>query len=1133
MLKFYCKLLFNLIGLAVLLATSLPARAQTPEPPGLALGFHLAKGDSQHFEAARAAGAKFVVVVFNWANIEPEPGYHYWTEPDAALAAAEYYGLDVIARLDQPPDWAIQPGQTLPFNAAAYAAFAGSVAQRYGPRLAGMILWNEPNLNVDWNNQPPNAATYAELLKPAYAAVKAIDPDLPVALAAPASTEGEGDWAINDLDYLQALYAAGIKDYFDVLTAHPYGFGRPPADAPEKYRPNFRRLELYRQIMAANGDAAKPVWVTEAGWLVATNNPKNEWQLVSPETQADYTLAAIDYAQSHYPWLERLALWQLNAQGDDYGFNLWNGPAAASPAYRALVASCPNRSNLCDSTTPATPVGLIRSPLFVLAADSIIRLGDRDTLHPHWVHLYNGGSLNWTGEIFLSAPEAGLPYNLLLETMQVTQPDNRLVINGQEVGRLAQRARPDITSTWVTQKFSLPPRLLRPGPNRLTLTVGPRNPARQYETARFENLQIRHARLELAADSPPPLFTGWQPRPSPGGWSETGRLRPGSDGRVWLTGNRPGQLWQVETRPPFSATNRSANRPDLVFADILPDGRLAATNRGLFWRESVAGEWQPAGGPAAQAYSVAMFDHRFWAGFEGEGLWAAAEPDGPWARTPLTATTVIDVVSGGDTLFAVTPDSIFAGDGRGPWRSLPLPGLTPAQLTDTGEFYGDKMRPRLYLTGDGGLVLRFQDRLWVGQESGTGEQAVSSAHNSQFTIHNWLPFGPEKAAGKIYSVANCCGPGTLVGTNKAGLWRLDDRGEWARLDDDDTNNDTFEVTDVTELLPQGNTLLAAGETGLLASVDGGERWQGVAGLPPTVSDLLGDPAAPSRWVAGTPAGVYLSRDAGDSWQPVSPPWTVWDMAFGPQGRLFVGRSNGLAWVDDLSGAAIDWQAAGDMRRVFFLRVRPNPGQPAQVWSGTWGNNIAASNDDGRSVAPIHNGLETLSGLDLLWHATPGQVTLATIEGLYRTDDGGQSWLKLPGPLAQQTVHSLLQTGDGAIWAGAADGLWRSRDFGASWTRVDDGPAAAVIRLGEVTLPPADNIPPFAPGRGAPLVTRPEHWLWAGVEGDGLWLSPNGGDSWLAAGLAAHTVYNLFVDPVRYRQLVAATEAGIFAAPLDN
>ncbi|MCB0165096.1 MAG: hypothetical protein KDI79_12770, partial [Anaerolineae bacterium] len=95
------KSLFQIITILFLfLLTAHPLSAQTPDPspppppestvePGtLPIGFHLGQGDSTHMAAARRAGGAFAVVVFSWADIEPEPNYLYWEQPDAALRAA-------------------------------------------------------------------------------------------------------------------------------------------------------------------------------------------------------------------------------------------------------------------------------------------------------------------------------------------------------------------------------------------------------------------------------------------------------------------------------------------------------------------------------------------------------------------------------------------------------------------------------------------------------------------------------------------------------------------------------------------------------------------------------------------------------------------------------------------------------------------------------------------------------------------------------------------------------------------------------------------------------------------------------------------------------------------------------------
>jgi ligand-binding sensor domain-containing protein len=114
---------------------------------------------------------------------------------------------------------------------------------------------------------------------------------------------------------------------------------------------------------------------------------------------------------------------------------------------------------------------------------------------------------------------------------------------------------------------------------------------------------------------------------------------------------------------------------------------------------------------------------------------------------------------------------------------------------------------------------------------------------------------------------------------------------------------------------------------------------------------------------------------------------------------------------------------------------------------------------------------------------------------------------------QQTVHSLLQTADGVLWAGAADGLWRSEDSGTAWQRAAGLPAMTVLRLGVLALPDGKS------------------WLWAGTEGAGLWVSDDGGANWRSGGLAGRGITRLLADPARPGWLLAASDAGLFTAPM--
>lgn len=145
---------------------------------------------------------------------------------------AAFYNLDLVVRLDQPPTSASPVGAALnapPADLGDYARFAGAVAARYQGRIAGYIIWNEPNLAVNWGGKNrPDPTTYAALLKAAYTAIKAADPDALVISAGLAATNQQDASALDDRLFLQAMLTAGAAPYFDVLGAMPMASANRP-----------------------------------------------------------------------------------------------------------------------------------------------------------------------------------------------------------------------------------------------------------------------------------------------------------------------------------------------------------------------------------------------------------------------------------------------------------------------------------------------------------------------------------------------------------------------------------------------------------------------------------------------------------------------------------------------------------------------------------------------------------------------------------------------------------------------------------------------------------------------------------------------------------------------------------------
>ena len=114
-----------------------------------------------------------------------------------------------------------------------------------------------------WWAGAPNPAAYTQLLKAAYPAVKAADPNATVVM---------GGLTGNDYPFLEGVYAAGGKGYFDAVGVHtdtacnvlsPYEFLR---GADNRMIPDsFLAYREVHAVMVANGDD-KPIWMTEMSW---------------------------------------------------------------------------------------------------------------------------------------------------------------------------------------------------------------------------------------------------------------------------------------------------------------------------------------------------------------------------------------------------------------------------------------------------------------------------------------------------------------------------------------------------------------------------------------------------------------------------------------------------------------------------------------------------------------------------------------------------------------------------------------------------------------------------------------------------------------------------------------------------
>lgn len=247
--------------------------------------------------------------------------------------------------------------------------------------------------------------------------------------------------------------------------------------------------------------------------------------------------------------------------------------------------------------------------------------------------------------------------------------------------------------------------------------------------------------------------------------------------------------------------------------------------------------------------------------------------------------------------------------------------------------------------------------------------------------------------------------------------------------------------------------------------------------------VAGHPTEPATfYFGGADGGVWKTDDAGSTWRPL----------FDREGSASIGA---LALAP--SDPEVVWAGTGQVH---------------QRWDIVDGDGVYRSTDGGRSWT--HVGLQDTRHIGALW-VDPRDAGVAVVaalghvfgpnaqRGVFRTEDGGQSWSRVlfvsedVGAVALAGTPELADVLYAALWevrrypwldyflptVGPGSGIWRSADGGRSWEPVA-GKGLPQEPLGRIALA-------VAPGRRAQRV-------WASVEaekGGGLYRSDDGGSTW--------------------------------------
>jgi photosystem II stability/assembly factor-like uncharacterized protein len=455
---------------------------------------------------------------------------------------------------------------------------------------------------------------------------------------------------------------------------------------------------------------------------------------------------------------------------------------------------------------------------------------------------------------------------------------------------------------------------------------------------------------------------------------------------------------------------------DIAYAATTRNGLYRSTDSGLTWNP-VAGSGLPAGPYGYVNVSVAPSSTNIlYLALKGSdyhliGFYRSADSGGTW--TQVGAPQNDDVTYWGWSLrvHPTNPNLIYAGslrlsmstDGGKTWA----PNDNTVHVDHHAQAYSADGNT-LYIGNDGGIWSTSNPTIamtsWTSLNA-TLNTALFMPGISISPANVGITFGGTQDNGVLQYQANLAW--REVGLCGDGGFTAIDFNQPQNLYATCNSSLTFPV--VTASTDGGNSFHAA---------QGGINLQDTAAFYPP---LVMDPSNPRRLYFGTNR-VYQTLDGAGSWTAISSDLTynhtntIGTIAVAPSdpNAVYTGGVQGVIFMtrNALSGANATWTARNLPASQYVTQITVDPQNPLTAWAATnfaSGSNgpVYRTTDGGATWITLRSGLPSIAVNDILVDPDiSNTIYAATDVGVYRTVDNGQSWLPLGTVLPIVIAHSL-------------------------------------------------------------------------------------------------------------------------------
>jgi len=311
-------------------------------------------------------GLTWVKQQVRWDHFSTAPGQMDWSGYDAMVDAAAERNLKVLMSVVGAPSWSrtyvdANPEAAPPDDLTLYVEFVGQLVDRYKGRIHAIEVWNEQNLDREWDTaEGVNAQRYVEMLRLTYQAIKSRDPDIivisgalsPTGVVATDPDNPERYTVIDDFVYFQQMIDAGFLNYADCVGVHHNGYNMPPDVAwDEGYNDptatfrgpfdsphhswSFKSTLWSYHDMILEAERNTPLCVTEFGWASSEGlgGTPPGFEFADDNTEEEQAAWDVEAFQLMRRWgfVWVATLWNL-----DYSYKGGLGPTDPNAPYSIL-----------------------------------------------------------------------------------------------------------------------------------------------------------------------------------------------------------------------------------------------------------------------------------------------------------------------------------------------------------------------------------------------------------------------------------------------------------------------------------------------------------------------------------------------------------------------------------------------------------------------------------------------------------------------------------------------------------------------------------------------------------------------------------------------------------------------------